>query len=379
MSEQIEIRGFIAPGFEPVADAFRANFAAGNEIGAGFALMQDGEVRIDIHAGAADRGGARAWSGETLAPIFSTGKAVTALVMAWLVDQGRIAYDTPIAAVWPDFGVHGKDAITLEMALSHQTGFTGVAEEMDAGDWLDREVMEPRIAAQSPLWTPGDGSAYQPISFGVIADAVARRVDSDQRTIAAILHEEMTGPFGIDFHIGLPEAEHDRAATHKLPPRPAYLGEINTATEIAFLKPWSSPGRRGASAWRSAELPAANAHATAGAIAALMQLFACGGRLGEERLLTPGVVQDAMRERVSGQDRVLPFDLAYGAGVMINRKSGLLGPEPSTVGHYGFGGSCGFADPVRGVSGAYVMNRQMDVLVGDDRAMRLINAAYACL
>ncbi|MCC5982015.1 MAG: serine hydrolase, partial [Oceanicaulis sp.] len=70
------------------------------------------------------------------------------------------------------------------------------------------------------------------------------------------------------------------------------------------------------------------------------------------------------------------FDIAFGAGVNVNRDSGWFGPEPSAVGHYGFGGSCAFADPVTGLSGAYVMNRQMDVLVGDERAVRLINAAY---
>jgi len=76
---------------------------------------------------------------------------------------------------------------------------------------------------------------------------------------------------------------------------------------------------------------------------------------------------------------VLPFDLSFAAGVMINRDNGAFGPEPRTVGHYGFGGSCVFADPVRGLSGAYVMNRQMDVLVGDARAQALIEAAYRCL
>ena len=90
-------------------------------------------------------------------------------------------------------------------------------------------------------------------------------------------------------------------------------------------------------------------------------------------------MREAMKQRVAGEDRVLPFDLAFAAGVMINRDSRAFGPEPRTVGHYGFGGSCGFADPVRGVSGSYVMNRQMDVLVGDPRAIALIEAAYRCL
>ena len=110
-----------------------------------------------------------------------------------------------------------------------------------------------------------------------------------------------------------------------------------------------------------------------------MSAFASKGQLMGEDFISPGTVVRAMEEQTSGEDRVLPFDLAYGCGVMINRDSGHYGPEPRAVGHYGFGGSCAFADPVRGVSGAYVMNRQREVLVGDARAMRLIEAAYRCL
>ena len=189
----------------------------------------------------------------------------------------------------------------------------------------------------------------------------------------------MCGPRRIDFHIGVAEADHERAAEHVLPPRPPNLGEISREKELAFLKPWSSPGRRGAAAWRSAELPAANGHGTARAIARLMAPFATGGRLDGEAFVSPGVIEAAMKPRVSGQDRVLPYDLSFAAGVMINRDSGAFGPEPAAVGHYGFGGSCGFADPERGVSGGYVMNRQMDVLVGDARAEALIEASYSCL
>ncbi len=379
MTQIPDIKGHVAPGFEPVAEAMRANVEAGNEIGAGFALVQDGETLVDIHSGWADRKKTRPWDAGTIVPVFSTGKAVAALVMAWLVDQGRIAWDTPLAKVWPDFAANGKDQVTLEMALSHQAGLPGVTSEMDPADWFDLETMEAKLAAQAPMWEPGTASGYHPISFGVLADAVARRVDEGGRTVGAILKETIAGPLGVDFQIGVPEGDHARAAEHVLPPKPPQLGEITPETEAAFMKPWSSPGRRGAAAWRSAELPAANGHGTARALADLMQGFANDGLVKGETLISPRVAREATAERIAGPDRVLPFDISYAAGVMRNRTSGWFGPEPETVGHYGFGGSCAFADPERALSGAYVMNRQMDVLVGDERAMRLIEAAYGCL
>lgn len=373
-----EIHGFAAPGFEPVRDVFADNWRQSDEIGAAFAAHIRGEPVVDLWAGWADRQRTRPWAENTIVPVFSTGKAVTALAMAWLADQHEVDYEARVADYWPEFAASGKAGVTVAQALSHQAGLSGISEPMEAGDWFDRDLIERKLAAQAPLWPLSEGgSGYHPITFGFIADAIAQRTDG--RSTGALLREEICGPRGIDFFIGTPESEHARCAEHVLPPRTPNLGKLNPVKEAAFLKPWSSPGRRGAVEWRKAEFPAANGHGTARAISALMGVFANAGKLGEERLVSEAVIAAAMAERVSGPDRVLPFDLSFGAGVMRNKGAWAYGPEENAVGHYGFGGSCGFADPVRGLSGSYVMNRQMDVLVGDERATRLIAALYGCL
>ena len=43
-----EIRGHVASGFEPVRDVFAETFEAGEELGAGFSAILDGEVIVDI-------------------------------------------------------------------------------------------------------------------------------------------------------------------------------------------------------------------------------------------------------------------------------------------------------------------------------------------
>ena len=85
------------------------------------------------------------------------------------------------------------------------------------------------------------------------------------------------------------------------------------------------------------------------------------------------------RERISGPDRVLPFDMSWAAGFMRNQGLGIFGPNPDAVGHCGWGGSCALADPETGVTAAYVMTRQSPHLIGDPRATALINALYAAL
>jgi len=371
------VHGHVSPGFEPVRDAFLANWTDFDEIGAGFAIRINGKSVIDIHAGWADRKKTKTWAADTLVPVYSTGKAVVALVMAKLVDQGLLDYDAPVSAYWPEFAAGGKSGITVAQALSHQAGLSGIAEEMDAGDWFETALIEDRLARQKPLWEPGSGSGYHPITFGFIADALARRTDG--RSIGAILREDICGPYNIDFHIGLPEVEHERTAEHAMPKQLPELGEINPVKTLAFLKPWSSPGRRGAREWRMAEFPAANGHATAHALARLMDVYANQGKLEGKRFLSEETLADLVKERVHGPDKVLPFELSWGAGVMRNTSPGFYGPTPDSIGHSGWGGSCAFADPVRGLSGAYVMNRQQHYLAGDPRPTRLIEAVYGCL
>lgn len=371
------VHGSVAPGFEPVRDAFLANWSDQDEIGAGFALRIDGETVVDIHAGWADRKKTRDWQADTLVPVYSTGKAVAALVMAKLVDRGLLQYDVPVADYWPEFAAGGKSQVTVAQALSHQAGLSGIAEEMDAGDWFDAAKIEDRLARQAPLWELGTGSGYHPVTFGFIADALARRTDG--RSIGAILREDICGPAGIDFHVGLPESEHARTAEHAMPRQVPDLGERTRPRELAFLKAWSSPGRRGATEWRKAEFPAANAHATASALARLMGVYALDGKLDDKRFLSAATLEALVKERVAGPDKVLPFDLSWAAGVMRNTRTQFYGPTPEAVGHSGWGGSCAFADPVRRLTGAYVMNRQQHYLAGDPRPTRIIEAVYGCL
>jgi len=163
------------------------------------------------------------------------------------------------------------------------------------------------------------------------------------------------------------------------PPALPDLGELNQFKRVAFMTPWASPGGRSLADWRRAEIPSVTGHATAPALARLMAAIANGGWLGGVRLLKPETIEAAAAARSRGADLVLPYDLAWGAGFLRNEGLNIYGPGRETIGHSGWGGSCAFADPERGVSGAYVMNRQSAELIADARARRLIDAAYAGL
>lgn len=370
-------RGVCLPRFAAVERAFATNFEEGLELGARFALAIDGEIVIDLMGGWTDRRESIPFGEETLTPLFSTTKAITSTMIARLVGEGRVAYAQRVAEIWPQFAAAGKDSVTVEQLLSHQGGLAGLEAPWAPIDWYDWHKTCGRLASMTPLWPPGSASGYHPVTFGFLAGEIFRRIDG--RTIGAALREDIATPLGLDLWIGLPDSEHARCAEIRRPPAMPDLGAITEVKRLAFLAKWASPGGKDLAAWRRAEFPAANGHATAPALALLMAALACDGEIGGSRVLAPGVALEAGRERIAGLDLVLPYTMSWGAGFMRNQGLGIYGPNARAFGHSGWGGSCAFADPERGLSGAYVMNRQSAELIADPRARRLIEAAYEAL
>lgn len=373
----VEITGPCPPAFAPVRDRFAAHFDQGEDLGARFSVCLDGELVVDLIGGFADAAKTTPFGPETLTPVFSTTKAVTALMMARLVDQGLITYDTPVAEVWPEFAQAGKGPATLAQMMSHQAGLPGFVPPAEPEIWFDVPAVCARLAAQAPLWPLGTGSGYHPITIGYLAGEVFRRLDG--RSLGTALREDVAGPCGLDIWIGLPDAEHGRVAQMRKPPAPPDLGKIDDIKLAAFLDKGSAPGGRGSAEWRRMEIPSANGHMTADALARLMSVIAGDGTLDGRAIVSPETLAALTAERVRGPDKVLPFDLVWAAGLMKNTGSNGLGPGVQAVGHYGWGGSMAMADPERRLSVAYVMNKQSVHLVADPRPVALIEALYAAL
>jgi CubicO group peptidase (beta-lactamase class C family) len=372
------VQGLCPPQFDAVRQRFQQHLDDGLELGVRFALAIEGDLVVDLWAGWADRAATRPFGPDTLAPVFSVTKAVSSLMIARAVDRGRIDYDKPVADGWPEFAQAGKAGVTVAQLLSHQAGLPGFPEPIEPALWFDWDAITAKLANMPPLWEPGTASGYHPVTWGYLAGEVFRRADG--RTIGRALAEDVAGPLGLDIHIGLPDAEHGRVAEMVRPTAMPELGAITDTRRAAFLTKWASPAGRSSADWRRAEIPSANGHATAAALARLMAVLACDGELDGRTWLSRSAADALRRERIAGDDLVLPFRLSWGAGVMRNdAEQGFLGPGPRTVGHYGWGGSCAFADPDRRLSGAYVMNKQSNRLVGDPRPVSLIEAAYTCL
>ncbi|MDP3406537.1 MAG: serine hydrolase domain-containing protein [Brevundimonas sp.] len=376
-----DISGLCPPRFAAVKDAFARNFTDApeglNEQGARVSVVIEGETVIDLWAGLADPRAQTPFTDRTLVPVFSTGKAVMALLIASAVQRGKLAYEEKIAHLWPAFAAHGKGEVTVAQLLSHQAGLPGFDTTVDPALWFDARAVLDRLAAQAPMWPLGSGSGYHPVTVGYLANEIHRLADG--RTMGEALQQDFAVPFALDLWIGLPLTEHDRVGILRKPASAPDLGPVDAIKTSAFLDRGSAPGGRGSAEWRSIEIPSANLHGTALGLARIMGLIADSGRLDGRAVLSPAVVEEATRERVFGPDKVLPFVMSWAAGFTRNRGLDIFGPNPDAVGHCGWGGSCAFADPAARLSAAYVMTRQSPHLIGDPRAQRLIGALYAAL
>lgn len=378
------IEGFVAPGFEPVREAFSKNFEEDLELGAGFAVVRDGEILVNLVGGWMDRQKQKAWTHESIVPVYSTSKGVAALVLAHALDSADgVTYDTLMGDIWPEFAVKGKERLTLADVFSHQGGLSGFKNEIDPSIWLDPPEAAKAIADMEPLWQPvPDGTTgYHPSTWGYLAGEVVLRLTG--RTLGTVLAEDIAHTEGgqafdaIDFRIGTPASEHDRIADIQRPRALPELGEMNEYKKAAFMTKWAGPDRGGA-IWREIEIPSANGHGSAEGVARLYAAYAQGGRIGDEQIVSSDTFDELIKVRASGQDRVLPFDVQFAAGVMRNSNL-YFGKTAESRGHAGWGGSAAFGDPETGIACAYVMNKQSNHLMGDPRSRRLFDAVYDCL
>lgn len=375
MTDLIDIHGVCAPGFEAVREAFAANFTAApeglNEQAARFSVLVEGEAVVDLWAGHADTARTTPFTDSTLTSVFSTGKAVMAILMATAVGAGQIDYDQPVASLWPEFGAAGKAEVTVAQLMSHQSGLPGFSEAVDPTIWFDVSAVLSRLAAQAPMWASGTASGYHPITVGYLANEVYRRATG--RTMGQALRQDFPD---LDLWIGLPESEHGRVAQMRKPTAAPSLGVIDPIKQAAFLDRGSAPGGRGSAAWRKMEIPSANLHGTALGLAKMLGVVANGGVLDGRSVLSAGTLDQLTRERIHGPDKVLPYTISWAAGLMRNDGLKVFGPNDA-LGHYGWGGSMAMADPSRKLSAAYVMTRQSPHLIGDPRPKRLLDALYA--
>lgn len=382
------VHGTVEPGFEGVAEAFRAAFDGLPRMGGALAVRVEGRPVVDLWGGIADDRDGRPWERDTPSVVFSCTKGLMSILAARLVASGRLDYDRPLAELWPEFGVHGKDAVTVGDALAHRAGVSAPRVDVSREHLLDFDAVSALIAAQEPLWTPGDGWAYHALTHGWISGEIVRRAGG---LAPGAAFAEMAEAVGGGAWLGMPpeiaaSVAHLRvgdtlaaAVAEQAAARDPYgVDWLDRAMTLGGALPptlVTDDGGFNADDVRAAIIPGAGAIGTARALAAMWS--ATVAETEGVRLLDDATVRAAGRERTAGApvfDAPAPWP-RWGAGMQLDSAARrYLGP--ASIGHDGAGGQVAFADLDARVGFAFVTNWME---AGDARATAVVDALRQAL
>jgi len=390
MTTAVEVHGQCDSRFARVKEAFAENFAQGHEVGASLALMVGGKIAVDLWGGYADKACSRPWERDTIVNVFSTTKGMTTICAHRLVDQGLLDIDAPVSRYWPEFAQAGKQDLPVRHLLSHRAGLPALRQFLPPGAAYDWETLTGALAATEPWWAPGTMHGYHALTFGHLVGEVIRRISGV--SVGTYFRKEVAEPLGLDFHIGFgPELDSrvadmisapllDLPADHPMAKIFADPTSMNFKAFNISLDSMATPGFMNTREWRAAEIPAANGHGNARALARVYGALARGGELDGVRVLSQAAISQATVEQSYGPDAILLMPSRFGLGFMLDDPELRLTPNATLFGHAGLGGSLGFADPEARIGFGYTMNKMilsMDLL--DPRWKPLIDAVYAAL
>ncbi len=375
-----DLEGTCDARFADVADLLADNLASGEDLGASIAVTVDGRPVVDLWGGWADQEQVTPWRRDTITNVWSCTKTVTSLAALVLVERGLLDLDAPVARYWPQFAAQGKEGVRVRHLLSHTSGVSGWERPVTVADVLDVPASTARLAAQTPWWPPGTASGYHLLNYGHLVGELVRRIDG--RTLGRFVAEEITGPLGAAFHIGLPDHEFDRVAD-VLPPPPRPVGLAGADPDGVAMKTFTGP-MGGADEswhpeWRRAEIGAANGHGNARSLARIHSVIACGGTLDGVRLLSSRTIDAIFQQQSDGPDLVLGAHLRFGIGFGLPSPAVPYLPQGRICFWTGWGGSVVVIDTERRAAIAYVMNRMGAGQLGSARTAQYIEAAFAAL
>ena len=377
----LPVSGFCDARFEPLRDILAANLAAGEDLGASVAVTLHGVPVVDLWGGWMDAAHTQPWREHTITNVWSTTKTMTSLAALVLVERGELDVHAPVAKYWPEFAANGKADVKVRHLMSHTSGVSAWAQPVQLEDLYDWEKSTAMLAAQAPWWTAGSASGYHAFNQGHLVGEVIRRITGKQ--LGQFFAEEIAGPLGADFHIGL-APEHDHRVANIVPPPPlpfdlAALGPDSVAFKT-FTGPAPDPLMALTTAWRRADIGAANGHGNARSVARLQTLVANGGESYGVRLLSPKTIELIFEEQSNGPDLALGLPLRFGIGYGLPDPQTVPDLPPGRVAYWGgWGGSFVLADVDRGLTFAYMMNKMAAGIIGGPRSNALVKASYAAL
>ena len=374
------VEGLATQRFERLRAELQHRFETGEELGASIAVVDHGTPVVDLWGGFADVAHNVPWRADTVTNVFSITKTVTALAALMLADRGQLDLDARVADYWPEFAQNGKGDITVKQLMSHTSGLSGWDPPFALTDLYDTEIATAKLAAQAPWWEPGTASGYHLVSYGFLVGELVRRISG--KSLTDFVRDEIAGPLGADFTIGLPRSEYGRAS-NVVPPPPANLDFSQLPPEHPAVRTLGigplDATLSSTDAWRQAEIGSANGFGNARSVARIQSVISNGGEVDGVRLLREATIDRIFEVQSSGVDLVLFQPLTFGIGYGLPNPGDPKLPQGRVAYWGGWGGSIVLNDVDRGFTFAYVMNKMAGDVVGSQRSEAYVREFFAAI
>jgi CubicO group peptidase (beta-lactamase class C family) len=335
---------------------------SGVELGAQVAAYLGDELVVHAWAGVADPATEQLVDGDTLFPVFSVSKGIVATAVHRLVERDVLRYDTRLAELWPEFGVRGKESITVAHVLEHSAGVPYFPAGLTPDDLADYDRVVSLIADFEPAWKPGTKTGYHSLTFGYLMAEVIWRATG--RSVDEVVRVELAEPLGIadELFIVPPTSQADRLADidaadfvalqAQLPGGNAFQKVVGGILADSIVPRRVAPVGR---SWSTDAFLPFSATMTARAGATLYGALANGGRLGGTRLLSPEQLTLATRIRRRDTDQIIDAPALKSLGYL--HADPVSGGAETAFGFGGLGGAEAYADPERRLGFAFTHNR----------------------
>ncbi len=285
--------------------------------------------------------------------LFSASKAVTAMLVHKLAEEGLIRLHVPVAEYIPEFAAKGKQYVTVSQVLAHRSGIPVIKQkEPDPSLLWDWDACVQTLCAATPRKDAGKAQAYHAITGGFILGEVIRRVTGQE--LNEVLHSRITGPLGSrSMSYGLPAERQSEAALNYFTGQTERF-PIKQFAQRALGAPFEMVTEvSNSTEFMSAVIPAGNMYGSALDVCDFYQCLLNSGTFGNERIFERATVTRAISEAAARQfDRTLMLPIRTSEGFMLgDYPIGMYGPRTSEAfGHLGFISIFSWADPARDIA-----------------------------
>ncbi|MCP3961569.1 MAG: beta-lactamase family protein [bacterium] len=292
----------------------------------------------------------QAMTPDTLMIWLSSTKPITAVAVAQLWERGLLELDDPVARHVPEFGVHGKERVTVRHLLTHTGGIRKLNVGWPEASW-DEIIDFICRARPEPRWVLGEKAGYHLASSWFLLGELVRRLDG--RHFRRYVREEIFEPLGMrDSWVGMPREKFEAYGDR--------LGRMYSTENGRMERAWN----------REAHVvgcsPGGNGYGPIRELGRFYEMLLSRGRWQDTKILSPQTVEAmTVPHRVGMHDQTFKHKLDWGLGFIVNSNHYGADLPPygygrhasrRTFGHSGFQSSTGFADPEHGLVVALVTN-----------------------